>query len=188
MPISSFKEYLHTLGVVKDKKYVIIGFSKCGTTSLFQYGEENGFDILKRDSWLYNLTNAQEKEEIKDRELIVMFRNPIERAWSHYWFLFRQKMSRDTPFHIKQDRWKEVCAKSVYKNYLPKYKGQKLIMISQEVAKRFKDFPHGNKNITSKESITPKNKKDMQKLMNMYGARGGDFDYVNGWHISRNRF
>ena len=168
----NFEQYLTSKGIVKEKQYVIIGFSKSGTTSMVNYADQNGYDMLKRDSWMFNTLDQERKEVLNSRIPIILFRNPIERARSHYWFLFQKKPFEGVSEYVREIRMNEVCAKSVYRNYLGRFRKWNPILLSQEVLKLFDEFPVANRNLISKIRITSNDRRLIQHKMDGYGARG----------------
>ena len=120
---------------------------------------------------MFNPIMLEHEEVLNERQPIIMLRNPIERAWSHFWFLYLKKPIEKTDQFVNETRMMEVCAKSVYKNYLHKFKRWNPILLSQEVVKKLDGFPVANKNFTTKRVMTKADSANIQRLMDNYGAR-----------------
>lgn len=81
----------------KYKKVAIIGFPKCGTTSLHKHLEKLGVTV-QRPEIIYYLDTPQGfdyvKEHLKGYKLVTVWRNNAERLWSAWHFFgFNTRMS-----------------------------------------------------------------------------------------------
>jgi hypothetical protein len=142
-----------------EDEYIIVGVSKCGTTSATKFLGELGYHIEKQDGWfwskefIYEFGNSQ---KTKGKKAIVIIRNPIERAWSHYHFMFKHKPLADTTDQIKQQRLEHVSRLSAYDPWLNLWKTYvpDLVLLTYEDLIGLAGFPHENKTLV-KPMMTP---------------------------------
>lgn len=140
-------KHLSTLD--KTKKYTLVGISKSGTTSLCKYLASKGFDVDKRDGWFWIKKWREEfgmSQLTKDRVPLIVTRDPVERAWSHYHYMFQTKPVEETDEYIKYIRLEEVSRKSHYIPWLSDWlrRFPDTVIIHYEDFVSLPDFPHEN--------------------------------------------
>jgi hypothetical protein len=132
----------------KDKQYIIVGVSKCGTTSTAKFLSSQGYHIEKRDGWFWQhayVNDFGKSRETKDKIPIVILRDPVERAWSHYHYMFQNKPVEDTDEKIKNKRLEEVSRLSYYDKWLKQWIDKGAIVMTYEGLLEMEGFPHENK-------------------------------------------
>jgi len=143
-------------GLDKSKKYALVGASKCGTTSFTKYLGQNGYHVEKLDSWLWFpefIAGVKPGGKFEGYVPIMILRDPVERAWSHYHYMFQNKPVEDTDEHIKKQRLEEVSRKSCYTPWLMKWLEQcdDLRVFWYEDLVSLPDFPHENATVVKPE-------------------------------------
>ena len=137
-----------------DKQYVIVGVSKCGTTSAAKFFSNQGFHVEKRDGWFWQHAYVNDfgiSRETKDKIPIVILRDPVERAWSHYHYMFQNKPVDETDDKIKYSRLEEVSRKSYYDKWLNQWEEKGAHIFWYEDLIKLKGFPHENKTTVKPE-------------------------------------
>ena len=151
----------------KSKQYIIVGVSKCGSTSFHKYLQQNGYNVEKCDGW-FHLQEYIEgfglSPHTKGKVPLVILRDPVERAWSHYHYLFQNKSVEDTPDEIKAKRLEEVSRKSCYTEYLGGWIDKGAHVFWHEEIKDLPGFPHENKTI-SKPELDSKTRKYIENYI-----------------------
>jgi len=160
--------YLTKKGIVEGGKYVIIGVSKSGTTSLFKYLDDRHVHVIKSDGWFFgsNSDVIRRDENLKDYRPIIIFRNPIQRAWSHFWWMTRTKKEKDTPKEVLDIRLEKASRYSFYLKNLDKWLDLDPIILSFEIVRSIKNFPIENNNIQNKKILTKNDSILIQKYIN----------------------
>ena len=136
----------------KEDEYVIVGVSKCGTTSTTKFLGDLGYHIEKQDGWFWSKDHIYEfgkSQTTVGKKAIIIIRNPIERAWSHYHYMFKKKPLEDTTEQIKQQRLEYVSRLSCYDPWLNIWKVYvpDLILLTYEDLIGLDGFPHENKTL-----------------------------------------
>ncbi len=127
----------------KNKSYILVGVSKCGTTSMVKYLKDNGYDIVKQDGWFWDSKFIDDFKH--DKTPLIVIRNPIERAWSHYNYSFQNKPEEATPQHIVDRRLEECSRKSAYTYFLARWMEKfDTVVLRYEEFVDLDDFPHEN--------------------------------------------
>ena len=67
-------------------------------------------------------------------------RNPVQRAWSHYWFMTQDKPNIDK--QVQKERMENVSRRSCYMKWMPNWKHS--IILSFEMIRRCDDYPQVN--------------------------------------------
>ena len=131
-------------------EYILVGVSKCGTTSTAKFLEGLGYHIDKKDGWFWQKAYAYEfgKSPLtRGKKAIIILRNPIERSWSHYHYMFQNKPVETTTDQIKQQRLEHVSRLSCYDPWLNMWKAYvpDIKVFSYEDIIELDGFPHENK-------------------------------------------
>ena len=139
-----------------SKKYVIIGASKCGTTSFARYLGIKGYDVEKLDGWFWQevMIKSYAAGGYQGRVPLLVLRDPVERAWSHYHYMFQNKPVEDTDEKIKADRLEFVSRRSYYTKWIHLWLDAGLDECNvywYEDLCELEDFPHENKTLVKPE-------------------------------------
>lgn len=144
----------------KQMKYVIIGFTKCGTTALEKYMKDNGEDVVRNEVLFYSGENGSYNPDVDGREFydkhysdripILIMRDPIKRIFSQYHY--KQRHQKGDIYEIKENNLKdalnnhyELLTASDYDRYLELWKDKKPIILYFEDVIKWDNFPHENK-------------------------------------------
>ncbi len=136
---------------------IILGFPKCGTTSLMKYLEKKYDKIVTRREWCYLPFEEQLKKfnkefgDPKDFKLVFITRSPVNRLWSLY------KTKSKIPF--------EECN---YWHWIKMWNEYRPDVYNLEGLSTDPDFPHLN---AGKESKIPEEFKEsvVKGMKQFYG-------------------
>lgn len=132
----------------KSKVYTIVGVSKCGTTSTQKYLQSLGFSVNKSDGWFDKpkfIENWGKNWSTENRVPLVILRDPVERAWSHYHYMFQNKPVAETDDDIKAERLELVSRLSCYTQWLGEWIDKGAVVLWYEDLVELPNFPHENK-------------------------------------------
>ncbi len=121
---------------------IILGFPKCGTTSLMKYLEKEYDKIVTRREWCYKPFEEQlklfKKEfgDPKDYKLAFITRNPAERMWSYY-------KSHSIPWE-KNPNIDKVLEEVNYWHWIEMWNDYRPNVYNLEGLSTEPDFPHLN--------------------------------------------
>lgn len=141
---------------------IVIGFRKCGTSSLCKY-----LDAVHDEEIILDFEKLKEKYP-KNTELHIILRNPMDRAYSDYQRLKSYYQKKDLGIHsfeeaIKKDA-ENILFPGIFMNYLPqviKYY-PKVILWNLEDLQQNKEFPQENKQEYSE--MHPMTRKKLQEF------------------------
>ena len=152
------------LGLPRDNKYIICGFTKCGSTSLEQYIRNKGYDIERRESFFWDRPDTI-RRLFSGRKVILITRDPVERTWSHYNYKrYHQegdRMQIKCSFEEAMEKHPEIWQHSMYDKYITNFKelqDEWPIIFKFENLIKIPDYPHLTKS-TYSEELTPERKK-----------------------------
>ena len=148
------------LNLDKSKKYIIVGFPKCGQNSLQIYLQKLGYDVERRD--IIWRSNAAEKiqQSHPDRIPIIVTRDPVEMIWSSYWYwAYKDIMSIPQYLRYRTDvestlGFENPAEHADYEKHIHKFVEYEPIVLKFEDLVKLDGFPHENKT-WEKPGITP---------------------------------
>ena len=138
--------YLSDKGVIKGTSYVVVGFPKCGTQSLVEYLHKNGIDCLSREAWITVGQQGIEyyKKHCSQYKPIIITRNPVERAWSDYWYSIQQNKDQGLTETNRKALLERVSKDSFYDKNLVFWEKLNPIMLRFESLLQQAGFPQEN--------------------------------------------
>lgn len=139
--------YLDNKGIQQGTSYVIVGFPKCGTQSLVEYLHKHNVNSLSREAWIQLGQQGVEyyKKHCSDYTPIIVTRNPVERAWSDYWYTIQLNKDIGLTETKRKELLEKVSRASFYDKNIPFWEKLKPIMLRFESLLEQKDFPQENK-------------------------------------------
>lgn len=140
----------------RHKAYSIVGVSKSGTTSATKFLTTRGYTVDKCDGWFDKPTFQEsygKTVKTENHTPIIIMRDPVERAWSHYHYMFQNKPVEDTDEHIKKERLEQVSRLSCYTEHVMNWLDvdPDTVIFWYEDLIELDDFPHENKTIVKPE-------------------------------------
>ena len=150
----------------KKKFYTIVGGSKCGTTSTAKYLQSLGYSIEKADGWfdkpkfIESWANKNNQQHIVP---LIILRDPIERAWSHFHYMFQNKPYDETDDKIKAERLEKVSRLSCYTRWLGEWLDLGAVVLWYEDLIELPNFPHENKT-----KVKPELDEDTSAMINNF--------------------
>lgn len=158
-------------------KCIIVGFPKCGTTSLEAYLSNKGVDVLRHESLFcagegfgsYHTYNPIEwyKQNASDREIVFILREPVERIFSLY--NYKRHHQEGDHYQIKESlkdallNRPYLVEQSNYDKYLDMWQ-RKTVLYYEDIIKEA-DFPKHN-SYDSKLLMTDEDKDIILKSIN----------------------
>jgi len=148
----------------KSKKYVVVGFPKCGQISLVNYLIKKGYDVTRMDCiWRSNAKELIEGQH-GGRQPIIVTRDPIAMIWSSYWYWpyntymsFPQYLKHEVPTETSLGTENPIDHAD-YERHIAKFADMNPLMFKFEDLITLPDYPHDNKTIY-KPQITLKQTK-----------------------------
>lgn len=134
-----------------NDKFVIIGFPKCGTSSLIYYLENMfpKYEIKKIETMIYDPHGVAEfMDSYSDFTPVIITRDPADRLWSGYYYYQLNKTMQfedfvkrrtDGMFHAGLG---EPIKQSVYEDYTKSWHDLEPIRLTLEDMSKIDDFPH----------------------------------------------
>lgn len=136
-----------------DDDYIIVGVSKCGTTSAHKFFTKRGYSMEKCDGWFHLKDYIDDfglSHATQNKIPIIILRDPVERAWSHYHYMFQNKPVDETETELKRSRLEQVARKSYYKPWIDAWTkrahdlGIEPVILYYEDLLAVEGFPHEN--------------------------------------------
>lgn len=135
----------------KILKYVIVGFIKCGQTSLIKKLKDEGHTVEKLECVTHPLGPKMIKKNYPGHQVIILKRDPIKRIWSQYLFLkekrlynksFEEYLEWYRPHHF----WfnENPIYQSHYAEHIPRWQEMNPIIYEFEELIKDSSFPHEN--------------------------------------------
>lgn len=139
--------YLDNKGIHQGTSYVIVGFPKCGTQSLIEYLHKHNVNCLSREAWIQLGQQGVDyyKKHCGDYIPIIVTRNPVERAWSDYWYSIQLNKDMGLTVSARKELLEKVSRASFYDKNIPFWDKLKPVMLRFESLLEQKDFPQENK-------------------------------------------
>lgn len=149
-------------------KLHLVGISKCGTVSLKRYLEMQGHEVVRNESMFWDGGIKKHMSEFPDYQVVFILRDPVERAWSHFWY--KRHHQKGDRLEIKCDfeealiKHPEIYTFSKYESWINEWaKAKPLILNLETYIKHVPGFP--------KENISPdkpKPTKEQIKLLEKF--------------------
>ena len=135
--------YLTDKGIIKGTSYVIVGFPKCGTQSLVEFLHKNRIDCLSREAWI---VIGQQGVEYYNNHCsaytpIIITRNPVERAWSDYWYTIQLNKDEGLTETKRKELLEKVSRDSFYDKNIHFWKKLKPVILRFESLLQQVGFP-----------------------------------------------
>jgi hypothetical protein len=139
--------------MTKSKKYVVVGFPKCGQVSLVNYLIGKGFDVTRQDCiWRSNARQLIEEQQ-PDRIPIIVTRDPVDMIWSSYWYWpyntymsFPKYLKHEVPMESSLGTENPIDHAD-YERHIEKFADMNPIILKFEDLVKFPDYPHDNKTV-----------------------------------------
>lgn len=149
--------YLHKKGILTGTSYVVVGFPKCGTQSLVEYLHKNGFDCLSREAWIVLGQQGVEyyKKHCAEYIPIIVTRNPVDRAWSDYWYTIQLNKDEGLTETKRKELLEKVSRQSFYDKNIHFWDEFKPVNLRFESLVEQEDFPQENKTIYKEKLDVP---------------------------------
>lgn len=128
-----------------NREYVVIGFSKCGITSLKKYLNCANPEIA------YNDNGVEEYlKNYSDMTPCIITRDPVDRIWSAYnYFPFFSKMTFQEFLDFRSPQWQGVGCNDIieacnYEKYIDRFRPYGVKVFKLEEMMNRDDFPKFN--------------------------------------------
>lgn len=139
--------YLNSKGIEKGTSYVIVGFPQCGAQSLAEYLHKNGINCLSNEAWILLGEQGIEyyQKHCSEYNPIIVTRNPVERAWSDYWYTIQLNKDQGLTETLRKALLKKVSGDSFYDRYMGLWiKKFEPVLLRFESLLQQEDFPQEN--------------------------------------------
>jgi len=155
------------------KKYVIVGFPKCGQISLETYLKNHGHDVQRHDTiWR---TNARQiiEDQNPGRIPLIITRDPVQMIWSSYFYWHYKVVMKFEKYlthrvHRESSLGHENPIEHAdYEKHVRKFEDMNPILYKFEELIQIEGYPHENKT-DKKPQITPKYQKMIEAALENY--------------------
>ncbi len=160
-------------GLSTNKKYIVVGFPKCGQISLVNYLTSKGFDMARFDQIWRSDALDKTAGQYPDRHPIIVTRDKVEMIWSSYWYWpyntymsFPDYLKHITPTETSLGDENPIHH-AQYEEHIAKFDELNPILFKFEELIKLPNFPHDNPT-AYKPQITLKQRAWIEEALESY--------------------